>query len=284
MEYSASQAAKKLGVSRNTLLRWFREGRLGPVERDRNWWRLFRDDDLLRIGRELERLPAARPIEESGKRMRSYLRRVPTFTQLPEAVLDSLAEVARFQGFLRGQLLFAPGEHTRGLYILVKGRVRIYRASLEGREQTLAVVTPYQTLGESVLFRHNQQHANHALCLESSTVIALPLPALRQLTAEYPQLATAFLREFSRRIEDLESRLEELALLSLEQRLARWLLEQAGSASEVEQVLSLAEMASYLGVARESLSRALLRFSNDGLVQRDGRRILIKDREALSKY
>ena len=282
--YTSAQAAVALGVSRNTLLRWFREGRLAHVSRDRNGWRTFSEADLTRIRRELEVAPTVRTLEESTKRMRSYLRRVPTFSQLPEEVLDRLAELGRFQGLLKGQRLFLPGERSRGLYILVKGRVRVFRSSLEGREQTLAVAVPYQTLGESVLFRNNMRHANEAVCLDSSTVMLLPTPQLRQLTLSYPHLAQAFLREFSRRIEDLEERLEEQALLSLEQRLARFLLDQAGPEGiEVTVTMSMAEMASYLGGARESLSRSLVRLANDGIISRDGRAIRLIDRDALTR-
>ena len=276
--YSTAQAAKLLGVSRNTLLRWFREGRIHAVDRDHNGWRRFTDPELQRIRRELLQEPLSKPVQtESAKRMRSYLRRVPTFAGLPDEVLDRLAESARFQGYLQRQLLFSPGERTQGLYILVKGRVRIYRASLEGREQTLAVVVPYQTLGESALFRQHNLHGSYAVCQESSTVIILPVPHLSRLCQQFPALAASFLREFSRRIENLEQRLEDQALLSLEQRLARFLLERN------ETDLSVAEMASYLGVARESLSRALLRFSQDGLIKRSGRRIAVSDSEGLAR-
>ena len=282
--FSCAQAAQQLGISRNTLLRWFREGRIEAVARDRNGWRVFSDADIARLKRELEGPTRQRPLGESGQRMRAYLRRVPAFAQLPEEVLDQLAAMGRFQGFLRGQRVYMPGERARGLYILVKGRVRVFRANLEGKEQTLHVAVPFQTLGESVLFRHPLRHANHALCLDSSTVLILPAPQLLQVTLQSPQLALAFLREFSRRIEGLEERLEEQALLSLEQRLARLLLDEAGpDSSQVTLRMSLAEMASYLGVARESLSRVLVRFAHDGIVERSGRSIRLLDPEALEK-
>lgn len=247
------------------------------MERDRNGWRTISEAELARIRSQLERQPG-QPV--AGGRMRSYLRRVPMFFQLPDEVLDHLAEYARFQGFLQRQRLFSPGENSQGLYILVKGRVRIYRASLEGREQTLAVVVPYQTLGESALFRQEHRHCNHAVCLEGSTAIVLPVPHLRRLCELFPALAEAFLREFCRRIEDLEGRLEEQALLSLEQRLARFLLEHSDDAATS---MSVAELASYLGAARESLSRALLRLARDGLVERTGRRIQVLDPEGLAR-
>jgi predicted site-specific integrase-resolvase len=49
MRHSTCQAAENIGVSRNTLLRWFREGRVPDVARDRNGWRIFTSADVSRI-------------------------------------------------------------------------------------------------------------------------------------------------------------------------------------------------------------------------------------------
>ena len=66
MSLSTSQAAGIVGVSRNTLLRWFREGRVADVARDRNGWRFFTPDDVARIKAYANRLtPPGRAVEGS---------------------------------------------------------------------------------------------------------------------------------------------------------------------------------------------------------------------------
>ncbi|MEW6281303.1 MAG: helix-turn-helix domain-containing protein [Candidatus Eremiobacterota bacterium] len=289
-QLSCSDAAERLGVSRNTLLRWFREGRVSHVGRDHRGWRTFSEEDLERIRRELGQHPD-RPVEQRKLApMRAYLRRVPTFAHLPEPVIQELAGCARFLGLLAGQRLYAPGDRSKGLLILVKGRVRVSRVAPDGREQVLAVVTPYQTLGETVLFHRDERHISYATCLDSSTVMMLPLARVRQLTRQYSELALCFLAAFSRRIEALEERVEELAFLNLEQRLARTLLEWARERGregprgvEIDLELSMTELASLLGGARESLSRALVRLARDGMIERTGQRLTLRDPEALQR-
>ncbi|MCE7869103.1 helix-turn-helix domain-containing protein [bacterium CPR1] len=290
---SASQAASRLGISRSTLLRWFREGRISHVGRDFRGWRTFAEEDLVRIQRELgEVVVQAEPPEErrSRARMRAYLRRVPAFRHMSEAVIDELARCARFLGLLGGQRLFGPGDRTQGLLILVKGRVRISRVAHDGREQVLAVATPYQTLGETVLFNPDERHGSYATCLESSTVMVLPLTRVRQLTRQHSELALSFLAAFSQRIQGLEDRVEELAFLNLDQRLARTLLEWARERGQesprgivLELGMSTAELASLLGGARESVSRALIRLAKDGMLERHGQTLTLLDPEALGK-
>jgi CRP/FNR family transcriptional regulator len=275
--YTTQQAADQLGVSRSTLLRWFRQGRVSGVGRDHNGWRRLSAQDLERIRRELAG-PAVPRVQPANPRLLSYLRRVPVFEHLPQAVLDALAEEARFAGFLRGQTMFAPGDLSRGLCIVVKGRVRVYRISLEGREQVLRVAVPFQTLGESVLFRSGQRHTNYAVCLESSTTLILPLARLQVLMETFPVLAQAFLREFSQRLLELEERLEETALHSLERRVARLILE----AESLSLPLRPRDLAAYLGAARESVSRVMLRLAREGLIVKADQGFQILDRAGLN--
>jgi excisionase family DNA binding protein len=55
--YSTVEAAAVLGISKNTLLRWIREKKVNDVKRDRNKWRIFTDNDIARIKKEIERTP-----------------------------------------------------------------------------------------------------------------------------------------------------------------------------------------------------------------------------------
>ncbi len=66
MRLSTCQAARLIGVSRNTLLRWFREGRMDDVGRDRNGWRFFNADDVARIKTYADRRTPPAAIAESG--------------------------------------------------------------------------------------------------------------------------------------------------------------------------------------------------------------------------
>lgn len=276
MSYSSSQTAKLLGVSRNTLLRWFREGRVSDGPRDRNGWRVFGEQEIEALRAFVKTPAVVFPATEGTSRMCAYFAQVPLFKGLPATTLQALAGAAQFKGLLKGQWLFAPGEVSKGLYILVKGRVRVYRLSPEGREQTLTIAETSQIVGESQVFAEASRHANHAVALASSTVVLLPKLVLRRLTMEHPSLSQVLLREFSRRVMELEDRLEAQTWQSVEQRLARCLLD------DQQRSWSLGDLAAYLGVARETLSRIAKRWSNDGLIERNRGRVKILDAERLS--
>lgn len=279
---TTAEAAVRLGVSRATLLRWFREDRISAVGRDWRGWRVFTDDDLERIKRELGQTEL--PSEPSvNPKMLAYLSKVPAFQRLSTAVLAELAGCARFRGLLKGSRFFSPGDRCSGLHLLVKGRIHVLRLAPDGREQLLAAVVPFQTLGEAAIFRPSQTHSSYAICQEGSTVLTLPLVKTRSLTMLYPELAQAFLNEFATRIEDLERRLEETALHPLEKRLAVYLLEQAHQQDDFQLAESNSALASRFGVARESVSRALAKFEEQGWIRRSGRRVALLSRSKLSE-
>lgn len=280
--YTTAEAAVCLGVSRATLLRWFREDRISEVGRDWRGWRVFHDDDLERIKRELGQTEP--PLELSvNPKMLTYLSKVPAFRRLSKEVLVQLAGCARFRGLLKGSRFYSPGERSSGLHLLVKGRIHVLRLAPDGREQLLAAVVPFQTLGEAAIFRPSRTHSSYAICQEGSTVLTLPLVKTRTLTQRYPELAQAFLNEFATRIEDLERRLEETALHPLEKRLAVYLLEAAPRQNDFQLAESNSALASRFGVARESVSRALARFEEQGWIRRTGRRVAILSRTKLSE-
>lgn len=275
MTYSTSQAARQLGVSRNTLLRWIREGKVPDGPRDRNGWRVFADDDLKALKVYADGPVPKVVLSEREQRMVDYFARVPMLRGLPLEAQRALAGAARFQGLLRGEWLYHPGDPCQGLYIVAKGRLRVYRVSLEGREQTLSIAEPFQTVAEAALF--SPRHANHAVSQIGTTVILLPTPLLRRLVGEHPTLAQILLTEFSQRIHHLEERLQAQTLQTVEQRLARTLLEHQ------ERHWTLADLASYLGVARETVSRLTLRWSKDGLVDRQDGHLVVLDGERLAR-
>lgn len=280
--YNTAEAASQLGVSRPTLLRWFREDRISNVARDWRGWRQFTEEDLRRIQRELGQQQPDAPEVIVNDKMLAYLSKVPAFSRLSSAVLKALAECSRFRGFLKGSQFFAPGERSSGLHLLVKGRVKVLRLSPEGREQLLTVVVPFQTLGEAAIFRKPETHSSYAVCQESSTILTLPLAKIRSLTVQHPELALVFLSEFATRIGDLEQRLEETALYPLERRLAAHLLKMANPSHELRLSESNSALASRFGVARESVSRTLAKFEEQGLISRQGRSLVLLSPQELA--
>ena len=277
--FNSSQAADRLGVSRATLLRWFRDGRVSDVGRDWRGWRTFRQSDLDRILRELGAVVSSR--QQGGSKMRGYLSRVPAFRALKDSLLQELAETVSFRGYLKREFVFQPGQTCTALHLVVKGKVRVFRLSPEGKESLLAVVVPYSTLGEAAIFGKGRTYSSFAQCERGTTILSLPFQKVQDLVKDYPDLALSFLAEFASRIQSLEQRLEEMAHSPLERRLANYLTREAG-AGEEGRLHPNSELASLLGVTRASVSRTLNRFEELGWIERLNGKFRILDRGRLT--
>jgi CRP/FNR family transcriptional regulator len=182
--------------------------------------------------------------------------------------------------------VFRQGEPCQGLYVVVEGRVRVYRANGEGREQVLHLRGPGQTLAEVPLFDGGPYPAS-ARAEEASRLLFLPAEAFQQLRHGYPEIADATIRELGRRLRRMVALVEKISLKDVPARVAMTLLEYAeagaGSHDGSEFILprTQEEMASELATTRESVARALARLRREGAIEQRGTRVRIVNLDRL---
>ncbi|SRR5579884_191720 len=209
------------------------------------------------------------------------LRAIPYLAPLAPAVLARLVDVIREQHCGRGEVLFFEGDPCPGAYYVRAGRVKIYKASPEGREQVLHVLGPGQTFNDVPVFDEGPNPAT-AQTLEPSHVFLLPRDALLALVRSEPDVAMAVIRVFAARLRHLTTLVEDLSLRHVTGRVARLLLRSLDPGAAPEQ-LTQQEMAARVGTAREVVGRALHTLVAAGAIDLDRGRITIRDRDALER-
>ena len=124
----------------------------------------------------------------------------------------------------------------------------------------------------------------NAEALADVTLLALPREGLLRVVEQYPPLALALLKEFTGRLRHMVNLVDELALHTVNGRLAGLLLAQAEAAERGAPVVPLtqAEMAAQVGTVREMVGRTLKNFEALGLIRLDRGEITILDRAALA--
>ncbi|HEU6453003.1 MAG TPA: cyclic nucleotide-binding domain-containing protein, partial [Gemmatimonadaceae bacterium] len=123
----------------------------------------------------------------------ALLRQLPIFAELDEVAIGRLAErcVARTVG--PGHVLFTAGEACRGLYVVERGRVRIFRTSPEGREQVLHIEGAGRPVAELPLFDGGPYPAS-AMTIEETRLVFLPRADFEYLYRTHPDIAHAIIR------------------------------------------------------------------------------------------
>lgn len=210
------------------------------------------------------------------------LRALPLFARLDDAALEAVAARTLTRGYPADTLLFRAGQPSRGMYVVVEGRVRVFRARSDGREQTLHVQGPGQALAEVPLFDGGPYPAS-ARTVGESRLLFLGRDDFLRLLHEHPEIAAATIQELGRRLRRMVGLVEKISLKDVPARVAVSLLEYAEAAgavvdgAEFDVPRTQEEMAAELATTRESVARALARLRRDGVIAQTGARIRIAD-------
>ncbi len=188
-----------------------------------------------------------------------------------------------------GEVLFRPGEREEKLYLLRKGRVRIYKMSPEGRELTIDMVVAGVVFGELALTAQRGQET-YAQAMEPSVVLPISCAELEHLMLEKPEVGVRMVRLLSERLRYYQSRLEDVSFKDAPSRLASFILhliEREGVVSRRGHKIPTHYTHEYLGTVinanRETVTRAFAWLQNEEVVELHRRHIYVTDMEALER-
>ena len=217
----------------------------------------------------------------------AVLGKTALLSTLTPAEIQLLAARTARKRFGAGELLFTEGEPCHGLHIIARGKVRIYKMSVGGREQVLAVNHPGESLAELPVFDGGTYPAS-AVAIDDAEIAFISRKDFQAFCMEHPEVALKVLAVVGGRLRRLVGIIEELSFTTIRQRLITALLRMAeseGAETErgVEFLLPVShqELANELGTVRELISRNLMRLQAEGMLDVDARQIVVKDMKGL---
>ena len=212
-----------------------------------------------------------------------HLTQASLFKNLTASDYDELAMIVTDQEFKRGQVIFNEGDEGVGFYVVVTGRVKIYKVSPEGKEQILHIFGPGEGFAEGAVVTGHSYPA-HAEALENSRIFFFPKDSFINLIKNNPSLTMNVLASLSMLLKRFSRMIEALSLKEVPGRLAGHILYLSSrdeDADEVRLDMAKVQLASLLGTIPETLSRILGKMSKMGLIKTDGPTITIMDRDGL---
>ena len=215
------------------------------------------------------------------------LARVPIFSGLTENELSFLAQRAVVRHYSASEVVFSESEPCSGMYVVKSGHIRIFKSSSGGREHVLSVDGPGSSVAELPVFDGGTYPAS-ASAIDDATLLFVSKQDFHALCLAHPQVALKVLRVVGARLRRLVGIIEELSFTTVRHRLASFLLRLAqkdgkrtGEGIQLALPASNQELASQIGTVRELVSRNLSRLQAEGVLQVDGRHVLILDLRAL---
>jgi CRP/FNR family transcriptional regulator len=213
------------------------------------------------------------------KKKTDILSETPLFNGLPENQLSEIARIAVDKHFRNSEIIFLEGDEGSGFYVVVEGRIKIYKVSTEGKEQILHIFGPGEPFGEVPVFTGQRFPAN-AEAIAASRLLFFPRTSFVDLISDNPSLALNMLAVLSSRLRRFTVQIENLSLKEVPSRLAAYLIYLADEQDRRDSVtlnISKEHLASLLGTIPETLSRIFAKMSAQNLIQVSGRDIKILD-------
>jgi CRP-like cAMP-binding protein len=176
------------------------------------------------------------------------------------------------------------------MYVIAEGALRAFREGLDGREQVIHVERVGATIAEIPVF-DDKPYPSTVAAEEDTVVLFINKRDVRALCLKHPEVALKALGLLADRLRKCANLVEALSLREVDQRLARWLLNEArtrgkqiNGATELTLVLTNQQIAARIGSVREVVSRAMSRLHGNHLISIDGRRVIVSDEEALAVF
>ncbi len=207
----------------------------------------------------------------------------PLFEGLPEKQIEDIQHITIEKKYSKGEIIFAEGDDGNGFFIVADGRVKIYKVSIEGKEQILHIFGRGEPIGEVPVFT-GQKFPAFAEAIEKSQLIFLPRKTFIELILKTPSLALNMIGLLAKRLRQFTVQIENLSLKEVPGRLAAYLIllsEEQKNSDRIMLTISKGQLASLLGTIPETLSRILNKMSGNSLIDVDGRHIKLLDMEGL---
>ena len=191
----------------------------------------------------------------------------------------------KMRNIKKKQVIYYEGDSIAGIYLVIRGKVKTFKLTSDGRELMVGIYTEDQYFGIPSLLL-NEPHAETAEAMEDTTICMLPKELMEELLGKYPDIGRQFIKILSNNLLDREQQLLQLAYFSVRKRLAEVLIrlyKQEQTPDPLNIKVSRDNLAALAGMATETVSRILSDFKSENIIERKGSHIQILNLQMLQE-
>lgn len=211
-----------------------------------------------------------------------FLKKLPYFAGLNEAVLESIRKYVFEKRAERGETLSFEGEPSDVLYFVFSGVVKVFKTSADGKEQIFRIIRPGESFNDVPVLSGGVNLVS-AEAMGPVVLNGMKKKDLEMVIRENPPVALNVIQVLSRRVEELVALVEDFSFRHVTSRVAKMLLEYADHKVGEGPRLTQQEMAAMIGTAREMVGRSLKNLESEGTIKMERNRIIIADPRALKE-
>jgi CRP-like cAMP-binding protein len=232
-------------------------------------------------------MPLRESVIQDEKRALWYLKKLPLFQDLPHDTLVKLAESVHLHEIKRRHVIYLPGDPGNAVFFTNGGRVKISKVTRDGKELTLDYRGPGDIFGELCLIEGGPRE-EMAEATDNALITEVERGLFERLVQREGIVGYRLTKILAQRRREVENKIENLVFKDVNAKLAELLL-RLGTEYGVEDSrgtlvalkITHQEMANLIGSTRETVSLTLSQFKKNGLIQTEGRKVILADREGL---
>lgn len=226
--------------------------------------------------------PTGPPLTEADLKA-GLLREVDLFAGLSAAELKEISHTLPMRTCQIGGLVTSPEEDDERLYVVKRGRVRLYRLTPDGKQLTLEILDKGRIVGRMAWLGQQLTDA-YAEAVEDTLICSFTPQELQRLIDRFPSVGVNIIRYLSGRLAASEREREVMAFRSVEQRLAARLVElaerfglPADGGTAIDARLTQQELADMIGTSRETLATTIAALRSEDVLEMHNQRVVIRD-------
>ena len=219
------------------------------------------------------------------KENENFLKYVPIFADLDDETLDKIFKLGKTRSYDKDTVILMEHETGSALFVIVSGKVKVFRVSDDGREVILSILSEADFFGEMAILDGLTRSAN-VTAIEDSDILIIQRSDFLDLLYKHPEVSVSLLQELTKRLRAADMKIKSLSLKDAEGKVATVILQLADDIGkirqgivEIEKLPYQHDLANMAGTSRETISRTLHSFAKRGLIELDGNKLRIPNYE-----
>jgi CRP/FNR family cyclic AMP-dependent transcriptional regulator len=220
-----------------------------------------------------------------------FLRRVPIFGGVDDDNLLKIANITSEKTYSKKNIVFHEGDYGDALYVIKNGRIKIAKVAIDGREKTLTILKSGDFFGEMAIFDDMPRSATAESMDNDVRLLSINKTDFERLIIENPSIAIRIMKDLTRRIRQVNEQVQDLAFKDVHGRVASTLFNLLKTEKDTSKdpdrdnlnslKMTHQDLANMVGSSRETVTRALNRLQDEGIISISHQQISILDTEKL---
>ena len=223
-------------------------------------------------------------MQDSTEIIKQNLKRNHLFSKLTDLQIDRVCQFSQLHKLSDGQLLFNQSDKVTSFYMVINGKIKLYRMSPDGQEKIIEIVKSGEVFAEALMFTNQTDYPVSSAALAETIVISINAKNFREMLWDSTATCLLLLGDMSFRLRRLIKEIDTLTLHSGTCRVASYLIQEMSEGKD-NFTLDTAKnvIAARLSVKPETFSRIIKNLKNQGILTIDGNYITVHDIDALKQ-